>query len=128
MILYRKFYRAALITVRQWHQRYEDDVDDWYRNGDGRPSSEGGRGYRYPECIHGMSLWTDYDNICGGCEASLTVYQEAQGLAREWYDAWCNRYAFMSSAPLDVPDDVREKLAVWVLETLKPLDVLQPTG
>lgn len=25
-------------------------------------------GYRAPHCIHGTDNWTDYDNICYGCE------------------------------------------------------------
>ena len=25
-------------------------------------------GYRAPHCIHGSDNWTDYDNICYGCE------------------------------------------------------------
>lgn len=25
-------------------------------------------GFRPHYCIHGTNLWTDYDNICGGCE------------------------------------------------------------
>lgn len=53
---------------RRTFEAYQESVDDWYRNGDGRPTTHGGRGYRYPECIHGASLWTDYDIPCGACE------------------------------------------------------------
>ena len=27
-------------------------------------------------CRHGMSRWTDYDNICGGCESGMTEREE----------------------------------------------------
>lgn len=47
---------------------YEAEVEEWYTYGDGRPTAEGGRGYTFPHCVHGMSRWTDYDNICWGCE------------------------------------------------------------
>jgi hypothetical protein len=29
-------------------------------------------GHRPHYCIHGTNQWVDYDNICGGCEASLS--------------------------------------------------------
>ena len=64
---------------------YEADVNDWYRNGDGRPTREGGRGYAYPTCFHGSSRWTDYDNICGGCEEGFGHfnYLNELGVAKE---------------------------------------------
>lgn len=30
-------------------------------------------GYRAQYCEHGMSQWTDYDNICGYCEDGVTM-------------------------------------------------------
>lgn len=33
------------------------------------------RGYRPEFCIHGTYQWTDYDNICGGCEDGVTLRQ-----------------------------------------------------
>ena len=42
---------------------------DWYKNGDGRSTKDGGRGHSYPYCFHGVSRWVDYDCACGSCEA-----------------------------------------------------------
>lgn len=30
-------------------------------------------GHRTRYCIHGTDQWTDYDNICGGCEDGVTL-------------------------------------------------------
>lgn len=30
-------------------------------------------GFRASHCEHGTSQWTDYDNICGGCEEGITM-------------------------------------------------------
>ena len=30
-------------------------------------------GYAPQYCIHGTNQWTDYDNICGGCESDYTL-------------------------------------------------------
>jgi len=35
----------------------------------------GEQGYRHPECFHGTNQWTDYDNICAGCEDDDTINQ-----------------------------------------------------
>lgn len=34
-------------------------------------------GHRPHYCIHGTNQWTDYDNICGGCEDGVTLRQMA---------------------------------------------------
>lgn len=44
------------------------------------------RGYRSHFCEHGTNQWTDYDNICGGCESGMTLrgigaYEAAMGEA-----------------------------------------------
>lgn len=50
------------------------------------------RGYRARYCEHGTSQWTDYDNICGGCEDGMTMsdpfqrQQRATAEARERFD------------------------------------------
>lgn len=67
----RKIMQLALELVkleRQKYQVHDDEVRNWYRSGDGR------NGYRFPMCIHGSSLITDYDNICGGCEDGYTYF------------------------------------------------------
>lgn len=75
--------KQAIAHLERRQAEYDAEVKDWYENGDGRPSSEGGRGYRFPHCIHGTSLWTDYDNICFGCEEPLTLEEQAEPMARE---------------------------------------------
>lgn len=66
--------RLALALVQQARRRYyeyDDEVNEWFRSGDGRPVRQGGKGYSFPACIHGASLWTDYDIPCGACEDGL---------------------------------------------------------
>lgn len=60
---------------REWYQKYDEDVDAWYRD----PVN---RGLSYPCCIHGMSNWTDYDNICGGCESGFGYFNYMDQLRR----------------------------------------------
>lgn len=122
---YRVFYKAAKAAVQKWRDEYDAEVTEWYENGDGKPPewvpamdgtsrmvNVGGRGYRFPSCIHGMSLWTDYDNICGGCEDSLSVAQEAVGIARSWYRRW----QWVMSAPSDLPSQYKTDLVAWMIE------------
>lgn len=74
--------RTALQRVKVLRQRaadYDAEVHDWYTRGegrspnwrtepDGRTWNAGGRGYAFPYCIHGRSLWVDHDIPCGACE------------------------------------------------------------
>lgn len=39
-------------------------------------------GYRAHYCEHGTNQWTDYDNICGGCEDGMTM---SDGVQRREY-------------------------------------------
>ena len=94
------------LAIHMVHQRkamydaYEEDVRDWYRNGDGRPTREGGRGHTYPECIHGYSRWTDYDNICGSCEDGYGSYnylrelEVAKEMAKDSFQEFHDRLNF----------------------------------
>ena len=50
-------------------REYDKEVREWYRKGDGRSREDGGRGYAYPYCIHGVYILTDYDIPCWRCEA-----------------------------------------------------------
>lgn len=43
-------------------------------------------------CIHGTNLWTDYDNICGGCEDGLTSYEDFLPLAYDEAIAKARRF------------------------------------
>ena len=41
------------------------------------------QGHRPHYCIHGTNQWTDYDNICGGCEEGLTLREQAIRMAHD---------------------------------------------
>lgn len=89
--------KGILKSLKARQKAYDEEVDDWYRAGDGRRPNwrtecvrnaegvclydhtvnYGGMGHRFPQCIHGTSLWTDYDNICGGCESEENIYSVA---------------------------------------------------
>lgn len=58
--------RAEEIATRLFEQQRQYEVDQ-------REAAEDG--FRPHYCIHGTNLWTDYDNICGGCEdGTFTQY------------------------------------------------------
>ena len=59
--------KLVMASLREYAE-FRVEKNNWYRHGDGRPSFEGGRGLTFPHCIHGMSRWLSYDNICGPCE------------------------------------------------------------
>jgi hypothetical protein len=109
--VYRHFYRAALQRIVAAEQAYREEVDAWYTTGDGRPSSEGGRGYTFPHCIHGSSRWTDYDNICGGCEDGYGAAEMAIGEARTAYIRFVDFFDWMSASPAALPEDIRKQIA-----------------
>lgn len=80
--------RHVLHAIRKHEAAYEADVKHWYEHGDGRPTSEGGRGHLYPYCIHGAYLWVDHDIPCGVCEmdqgrATWRAVHEAAFAVRE---------------------------------------------
>lgn len=76
----------------------------------------GGLGYQFPHCIHGMSLVTDYDNICGGCENGDPVIEEAMGYARESFLRFNDRWEWIQSAPGDLNHDTRNELLTWATD------------
>lgn len=114
--MYRIFYRAALNDIQADEAAYTAAVDDWYLNGDGRSTADGGRGYRFPHCPHGMSLWTDYDNICGPCEDGYTAVQRAQGVARERFLRFLNTWNWITSAPPDVDHEIVKAVTAQALQ------------
>lgn len=52
----RKDWADLQQTIQDWN----DMADECQR-----------QGYRPKYCIHGTSSWTDYDNICAGCEDGI---------------------------------------------------------
>jgi hypothetical protein len=129
--------RRALQYVKAIKRRdaeYAAEVDAWYRSGDGRspkwitdisPDGEpyqinvGGKGYRFPHCPHGMSLWTDYDNICGQCEDSISVYAEALIYAHNDYAKMSERMDWLMSMYVKLPEDLKESLMNWATEPMR---------
>lgn len=73
--------RAVERKLRGIQDEYREACEDWYQ-----------MGYRPEVCIHGTNQWTDYDNICGGCEGGeFTEYSNkidrlryARGLVSDW--------------------------------------------
>jgi hypothetical protein len=64
-----------------------------------------------------MSLWTDYDNICGACEEGLTPAQLAQGTARSAFLSFVHHWEWLAAAPADLPAEIRKSIVDWVLPT-----------
>lgn len=125
--------REHLRTLKKRHADYDQEVDEWYRSGDGRSpkwhtfvegdnvwqENVGGRGYRFPECIHGRSYWTDYDNICGPCEDGLTVYEEALYAGHRDAATYLDRMSVVQYASdQGVPEHIRDELTTWALDVL----------
>jgi hypothetical protein len=120
--VYRHFYRSAIQRLQAAEAEYDAEVRDWYENGDGRPTSEGGRGYTFPHCIHGSSRWTDYDNICGGCEDGSGVFELAIGEARTAYIRFVDFFDWMSATPAALPDHIRKEISDFSVSLFpKPL-------
>lgn len=74
---------AARVEADHHVERHEARERDWYLNGDGRSPryvdtehgrvNVGGKGHRYPTCIHGRNVCVDYDIPCGTCESGDTM-------------------------------------------------------
>jgi hypothetical protein len=126
--------RVALAELGKFKAReaeYRAEVDEWYRAGDGRsprwvtlPSGRqvnmGGKGYSFPYCPHGKSLWTDYDNICGGCEDGYSVYQLALWSAQEKVATVNERIDWLIGAPASIRNtDMHRELLEWALSPIK---------
>lgn len=113
----------AYVTAikRSWHE-YLSAREYWHRHGDGKK-----KGYTYPYCFHGTYQWTDYDNICGGCEDSfngynpLTFYRWAIGKAHQDYAEHVRRAEWLLSAPRldDIPTELRRQLIDWTMQPIR---------
>jgi hypothetical protein len=122
---------AELRKLKKAESDYRNDVDEWYRSGDGRSPkwvvdhetgrshNMGGKGYSFPYCPHGSSNWTDYDNICGGCEDGSSLYQRAIWSAQEKVAEYNKRIDWLVSAPDSLPDETRRALIDWALSPVR---------
>ena len=128
--VYRLFFKAALRDVRKRIADYEAEVAEWYESGPGakpdwRTESDedgrtwqwnaGGQGHRFPHCIHGTDLTTDYDNICFGCEESETVVEQARLHGRERYLRFNARWEWVHDTPGDLDETTRRQLLEWAI-------------
>lgn len=128
--VYRLFFKRALTEATKRRADYEAEVAEWYSTGDGaspdwRTESDdeghtwrwnaGGLGHRFPVCIHGTDLTTDYDNICGGCEFGESTIEEAMGYARESFLRFNARWEWANAAPGDLAYDTRNELLAWAV-------------
>lgn len=72
----RKIHELALVILaakRRAYEEYDEAVTAHYRDPEMRK-------YRFPNCIHGTSNWTDYDNICGACEEGYGYFDYLRDL------------------------------------------------
>ena len=116
----RKIMALALKLLQLERAKYaahDEERRDWYRSGDGR------NGYRFPICIHGSSLITDYDNICGGCEDGYTYFEyerdarESIDRAKRAYTEYLKRYDLVLSI-MGMGYDKPTPLAKWADEAI----------
>lgn len=142
--LYRRYLdHLAVILDRLW--AYEQDVDDWYLRGEGRAPkyveefddhtqsvrvvNVGGKGYRYPVCIHGRDLWVDHDIPCGICEDGMPDPRvEALARARDDWHEYGKRLSVLQATSeaarkagtygVSVPMSVIAPMADWVAEPI----------
>lgn len=116
-----------LAESRRQDKEFEEEVAEWWRAGDGRR-----RGYAFPVCRHGSSLWVDHDVACWMCEAegSYWIYlqelRKAKDAAEVEFERWfavAQSLLTLSSVKLprsakgtsDV-EEAREALKKWVLD------------
>lgn len=104
--------RLALRHLRRIKARraaYEEECREWAR-----------QGYRPHYCIHGTNQWTDYDNICGPCEESLTDYELALQLGHADYREFRRRLEVCTHArEAGVPDEIFDRLGEWSFSILE---------
>lgn len=53
--------KRVVAQYRTYAEEYDQECRDYAE-----------QGYRHHYCIHGTDRWTDYDNICAGCEEGWT--------------------------------------------------------
>lgn len=133
--LARRIALVHLKALRKAYADYEEDVRDWYARGDGRSPNwrteideetgevyqwnAGGKGYTYPECIHGASRWTDYDNICGPCEDGYSIHELALIRGHANAREFLRRSDVMGTAfRAEAPNEIVNALTDWAFEAL----------
>ena len=111
-----------LHAIKSRWNAYQEEVDAWYRHGEGKTE-----GYRFPYCFHGTSQWTDWDNICGGCEDSfngynpMAFYRWALDKAHQDYHEHKRRSEWLCNAPADLygNQDLYRSIIDWCMEPIR---------
>jgi hypothetical protein len=96
-------HNLAMQLAGQLSAKYLANYEAYRRECETPERNASGQRLRVHYCEHGTNQWTDYDNICPGCENGLTM---ADGLQRRrralaeakerveqisrLVDAWCN--------------------------------------
>lgn len=117
----RRALQYLAVIKGQW-QDFLDEREAWYTYGDGKR-----KGWAYPVCFHGASQWTDYDNICAGCEDSFNGYNPLSfyrwALAQGWsdYNEHKRRAEWFASAPPSLWNDrdMYNRIIEWVMEPIR---------
>lgn len=73
-------------------------------------------GHRPQHCIHGTNQWTDYDNICGGCEDGVTMLNMAVRDAADAVSEQTKRIKWAQGAPHILTPEVRNSIWEWAFE------------
>lgn len=75
----RRILHMAAVLARRYYADYEAYVAEC--------AMHRGHGHRPRYCEHGADQWTDYDNICGGCEDGVTMRDGVQRRQRALAEA-----------------------------------------
>lgn len=132
---------ARLRGLRKERQDYDDEVAEWYSRGNGRSPkwvaagtqpwfdpeihdpfrwvNVGGRGHRFPYCIHGVKF-TEYDVDCGACEEGTDIRWIAHAYA--WNavkDMYERTDLMMQMINLHAPREAVHAVGAWVSEGVR---------
>jgi hypothetical protein len=108
---YRRFLAEEVWDYAGYLATYEEDC-----------AVDRREGHRPHYCIHGTNQWTDYDNICGGCEDSLTVWDMAERAAWARHARYLHVLDQLSTVSRShdqhnpVPTYVTDAYVTWLLE------------
>lgn len=111
--IYRIFFTRVYKSVLKRRAQYNAEVNEWYTEGEGYT-----KGYSFPRCIHGRSLWVDYDIACWMCEDGESDIQVAQDYARSQYKKYCARVEWMSNVPDGASDELKKAMMDFVIVTV----------
>lgn len=110
--------KALLPGIRAQYASYMEECETYYREG------------LTPQyCEHGTTRWTDYDNICWGCEEGITAYAggayhialvQARARVQQTEERLARYRALTDGRTGDsIPGDLKKSLVDWAIERLK---------